>query len=47
MLDLFFIFFVFYGFENDNRGCLPVARGGFFGLYIEMKSDRNSKASEA
>lgn len=27
--------------------CLPVARGGYFGLYIEMKADRSSKASEA
>ena len=26
--------------------CLPVARGGFHGLYIELKRERGGKASE-
>ena len=27
--------------------CLPVARGGFYGLYIEMKRQKGSSTSEA
>ena len=26
--------------------CLPVARGGYFGLYIELKADKNCKTSD-
>lgn len=26
--------------------CLPVARGGYFGLYIELKADEKGKVSE-